>query len=380
MKVEDIMLRNVNRGLIGLFLLGLLGSFGSVVSPVLPVYAEKLGASYMEVGFFFSAYSLTWTFLQLYTGYLSDRFGKKKFTVLGLLIYGLFLLLCGLSQNFLQLVIFRVFQGIGLGLFGPAALGLVAQMKKKGKSFALYRTASGLGFMVGPIIGGILGSVNVTYPFFVGGFLSLLAIPSVFLMYEEKRFEYGEKFGFSASLRGMIFTRKIILMCIAAFMVELTFASLDLIIPLFGSAVGFSAASIGIIISSYFIAFTLLQIPIGVVSERVNRKFLIIFCTSTGALPFIVLSFSNNAVAWSLAAGALGVTIGTVFIQSSAYIAELAPKGKESLYMAFFDSIIDYSFVVMPPIATYAYSYTPTAPFILCAILLIIAATIFTKT
>jgi DHA1 family multidrug resistance protein-like MFS transporter len=179
--------RNVNRSLIGLFLLGLLGSFGSVVSPVLPVYAEKLGASYMEVGLFFSAYSFTWAFLQLYMGYLSDRFGRKKFIVMGLFIYGLFLIFCGLSQNFLQLVIFRVFQGVGLGLFGPAALGLVAQVKEKGKGFAFYRTASGLGFMVGPIIGGIMGSINVTYPFFIGGFLPLLAIPSVFLMYEKEK-------------------------------------------------------------------------------------------------------------------------------------------------------------------------------------------------
>ena len=98
-----------------------------------------------------------------------------------------------------------------------------------------------------------------------------------------------------------------------------------------------------------------------------------------GALPFLVFSFSTDAIAWSLASGALGVTVGTVFVQSSTYVAELAPEDKKSLYMAFFDSIIDYSFVIMPPIATYAYTYTPQAPFILCAFLLVIAAIIFTK-
>lgn len=81
------------RSFFGLFLLGFLGSFGSVVSPVLPKYAEQLGASYMEIGLFFSAYSLTWTSLQLYTGYLSDRYGRKRFVMLGLSIYGLSLIL-----------------------------------------------------------------------------------------------------------------------------------------------------------------------------------------------------------------------------------------------------------------------------------------------
>jgi MFS family permease len=103
------------QSIFGLFLLGLLGSFGSVVSPILPQYAERLGASYMEMGLFFSAYSFTWAFLQLYTGYLSDKYGRRRFVMLGLFIYGLSLILIGFSQNFMQLIIFRVFKVWGLG-------------------------------------------------------------------------------------------------------------------------------------------------------------------------------------------------------------------------------------------------------------------------
>ncbi|MEM3005341.1 MAG: MFS transporter, partial [Candidatus Bathyarchaeia archaeon] len=159
------------RSYLGLFLLGLLSSFGSVVSPVLPQYAEHLGASYGEIGLFFSAYSLTWSFLQLYTGYLSDRYGRKRFAMLGLSIYGFSLTLMGSSQNFMQLIIFRVLQGVGLGVFGPSSLGLVAQLKGRGKSFALYRTSNSLGSMLGPVIGGIIGRVNLSYPFYIGGLL-----------------------------------------------------------------------------------------------------------------------------------------------------------------------------------------------------------------
>lgn len=206
----------------------------------------------------------------------------------------------------------------------------------------------------------------------------MLAVPSVFLVYEGERHERGRE-KFLASLRGMVLTEKIIFICLATFMAELAFASLDLIIPLFGSARGLSPASIGIILSSYFIGFSLSQIPIGIVSEKINKKALIISCSFAGALPFILLSHFLGVVAMSLALGALGVTLGTVFVQSSALIAEIAPEDKKSLYMAFFDSIIDYSFVIMPPIATYAFTYAPTTPFILCAFLMIIAGIIFMK-
>ena len=298
--------------------------------------------------------------------------------MLGLSIYGLSLILVGFSQNFMQLIIFRVLQGVGLGLFGPAVLGLVAQVRKKGRGFAFYRTANSLGNMLGPTIGGIVGSINLVYPFFAGGLLALSAISSVILVYGGEG--YGERReGFLASLKGMVLTKKLSLICLATFTAELAFASLNPIIPLFASSRGLSPINIGIILSSYFIAFTLFQIPIGILSEKIDKKFLIGLCSFSGALPFILLSHFHDVVAMSLAMGALGITLGTVFVQSSAYIAEIAPEDKKGLYMAFFDSIIDYSFIVMPPIATYAFTYATATPFILCAFLMIIAGIIFMK-
>jgi MFS family permease len=137
----------------------------------------------------------------------------------------------------MQLVIFRVIQGVGLGLFGPAALCLVAQVREKGKGFALCRTANSLGLLLGPIIGGMLGSINLVYPFYLGGFLSLLAIPSVFLIPKGEKL-YRRRGKFLASLKGMVLTKKVVLICLAALMIELVFASFDPIIPvLFSSRV-----------------------------------------------------------------------------------------------------------------------------------------------
>jgi MFS family permease len=120
------------------FLTGL--SF-AVVAPVLPLYVESFGVSYEVLGLFFSAYSLTWGLLQLYTGYLSDRYGRRRLALMGLAIYSLSALGCAEARSFPQLLVFRIIQGVGLGLFGPAVLGLVAGMKRQGQAFALYRTA-----------------------------------------------------------------------------------------------------------------------------------------------------------------------------------------------------------------------------------------------
>jgi MFS family permease len=345
-----------------------------VVSPVLPQYVERYGSSYIEIGYFFTAYSLTWALLQLYTGYLSDRYGKKRFAFLGLLIYAVFAFLLGFAQTFVQLITFRVLQGIGLGFFGPAALGLAAQFEEKGKSLAFYRTANGIGIIAGPILGGIAGTFSLSYPFFLCGLFSLAAISSLGYLIEEKA---PERTGFSQSMKGMISNRGILLVCLATFLVELCFAALDILIPLVGSSLGFSSFLIGIVLSSYFLTFTLLQVPIGLFSEKVERRKLLVLASLGGAFPFLVLYFSRSVLEMVLAMGLLGVALGAVFVQASAMVAELSPKGKESMYMAFFDAIIDFTFPVTPIIVTFLATVELKMPFLLLTSLMVSASMVF---
>jgi len=66
------------KGAIGLSVLGFIPALGlGVVHPTLPLYVEGFGVSYATLGAFFSAYSFTWAILGLYTGHLSDRYGRR---------------------------------------------------------------------------------------------------------------------------------------------------------------------------------------------------------------------------------------------------------------------------------------------------------------
>jgi len=83
------------------------------------------------MGLLFSAYSLTWAALQIYTGYLADRFGRKRVALIGFAFYSVFALLNYTARSFTQLLLFRILQGVGLGLLGPSVLGLVAGFEEK---------------------------------------------------------------------------------------------------------------------------------------------------------------------------------------------------------------------------------------------------------
>ncbi|MFQ6057363.1 MAG: MFS transporter [Anaerolineae bacterium] len=365
--------------LLGLAILGFISTFGLfVVSPTLPLYVERFGISYAGIGAFFSAYSFTWAALQLYTGHLADRYGRKRFVLAGLVIYGLFAMACGLAQNFGQLLAFRLLQGVGLGLFGPAMLGLAAGFEEKGKVFAFYRSAQTAGIVLAPTVGGYVGRANLAYPFFVSAAAAALALTAIPFLQEGPRGGEAEA-GFLAALRVALSRRGFVLLCLATFLAELGYVALGIAVPLVGGEFGFTTDIIGWILAAYYVVFTLTQVPIGFLSERVNRRRLIIACALLASLAYLWLFAASAPWAMALGLGLLGVGVGAVFVQATAWAAEMAPVEAKSLYMATFDGVIDFSFVVMPLIVGAVALWRVQLPFLLCGLLLLASAAVFVQ-
>ena len=229
--------------------------------------------------------------------------------------------------------------------------------------------------MVGPILGGIAAEFGFSYAFFLSGLLSMAAIIPLQYLREQEAEVAG--INFIRSMREMLLGRNILLICLAAFLAELCFAALDIVIPLVGDSLGFSSLLTGSILASYFMAFTVMQFPIGILSERVERRKLVALAAFCGAIPFALLYFSNNPIAMSVGMSFLGVILGAVFVQSGAMVAEFSPRGKESLHMAFFDSVIDFSFPVMPPFVTFLATLGLKMPFLLLTGLILFSGITF---
>jgi DHA1 family multidrug resistance protein-like MFS transporter len=365
--------------LLGLAILGFISTFGlSVVSPTLPLYVERFGVSYAGIGAFFSAYSFTWAVLQLYTGHLADRYGCKRFVLAGLLIYGLFAVACGLALSFGQLLAFRLLQGVGLGLFGPAMLGLAAGFEEKGKVFAFYRSAQTAGTVLAPTVGGYVGRADLAYPFFISAAAAALALITIPFLRGERR-GGGMGASFLAALKVALSRRGFMLLCLATFLAEMGYVALGITVPLVGGEYDFATETIGLIMAAYYVVFTLTQVPIGFLSEHVKRRGLVIACALLASLAYFWLFAASTPWAMALGLGLLGVGVGTIFVQATAWAAEMAPVEAKSLYMATFDGIIDLSFVIMPLIVGAVALQGVQLPFLLCGLLLPVSAAVFVQ-
>ncbi len=364
------------RALLALALVGFLSGFSfSVVHPVLPLYVESLGVSYEQVGLLFSAYSFTWVVLQVYTGYLADRLGRKRVALLGLAIYAAFAALNYVAQSFGQLFIFRILQGLGLGLLGPSILGLAAGFEEKGKSFALYRVGHGAGGIVGPIAGGFLGGFSLRQPFLLCAVAAGLCGAVVAAMTESRPATTEEHF---FGVVAVLFRKRaFLLICAAGFLAELGYASFSIAVPLAGKEMALSSAQVGVVLSSYSLSFTLLQVPVAMCAERTGRQRLLVGAAFLSALFFLGLYVARTFLLMVFLMTLLGMTLGAIFVQSTALVAEVVAEERRAMCLAFFDSVIDLSFVVMPLVVGFAAGYGEALPFLVCVPLLAGAGVLF---
>jgi len=151
----------------------------SIVNVALTNMAGTLGASIDEVGWVATGYILATVVIMPLNGWLTARFGRKNYYAACIAIFTLASFLCGTATNVWQLVLYRVLQGLGGGALQPTAQAILFESyppEKRSGAMAIF----GLGAMVGPAIGPVLGGViidNFSWPliFFINLPIGILA-------------------------------------------------------------------------------------------------------------------------------------------------------------------------------------------------------------
>ena len=148
--------------------------FGIII-PNLAYYAKDTGATTTEIAILMSIYSGMQLLFAPIWGRLSDKHGRKPMILLGLLGNAAALIGFGLVKDYVYLLTARGAAGIASAAVLPSVMAYVADIttsEERGSGMGLMGAAMGLGFILGPAIGGVLGSHDI--PFFVAGGLSIL--------------------------------------------------------------------------------------------------------------------------------------------------------------------------------------------------------------
>jgi EmrB/QacA subfamily drug resistance transporter len=132
---------------------------GSIINVALPAIQRELGGGLAAQQWVVDAYLLTLGSFILIAGSLSDLLGRKKILTLGLVGFGLASLLCAVAPNSNALIIFRALQGVAGALLVPSSLAIIISTffgPAQGKAIGTWTAWTGISFIIGPLLGGIL--------------------------------------------------------------------------------------------------------------------------------------------------------------------------------------------------------------------------------
>lgn len=131
----------------------------SIVNVALQTIRTSLNANEATLSWVISGYALAFGLLLIPAGRFGDRFGHKGIFIVGVAVFTLASVWCGLAQSSTELVIARVVQGVGGGIYVPAVASLIQLMfppRVRGRAFGVMGAVIGISTALGPLIGGLL--------------------------------------------------------------------------------------------------------------------------------------------------------------------------------------------------------------------------------
>ncbi|GAB3613173.1 efflux MFS transporter permease [Humibacter ginsengisoli] len=160
-----------------------------VVSTALTAIQRNLGSSLEGLEWTLNAYTLSFAVLLMTAATLGDRFGRRRMFAAGLALFAVSSAICALSPSVGVLIAARVIQGVGAATIMPMALALLNGAfppDRRGWALGIFGSVTGLGAVLGPIVGGLLTrGLGWPWIFWINVPIALLMIPLLYVKVQE---------------------------------------------------------------------------------------------------------------------------------------------------------------------------------------------------
>jgi EmrB/QacA subfamily drug resistance transporter len=162
---------------VGLFMIML---DNTVVNVALPSIERDLHITISQLEWVVTAYALVFAALLITGGKLADLLGRRRIFVVGLAVFTLSSLACGLAPSASFLIGARAVQGIGAALMSPATLSIISATfppKERGQAIGIWAGVSALALAIGPLVGGVIvDNIGWNWIFFINVPVGVLGI------------------------------------------------------------------------------------------------------------------------------------------------------------------------------------------------------------
>jgi DHA1 family tetracycline resistance protein-like MFS transporter len=350
--------------------------FGIVV-PILGRYAERFGASGFEVGLLFATFSLAQMVFAPLLGRLSDRIGRKPVIVLSLVGTAIGSVVTGAAGALWVLFLGRALDGAS-GASVAVAQGAVidiAPPEQRARLIGLLGAAFGVGFVLGPALGGLAALGGPHVPFYVAGAIAGINAIAAYIRLPETKPQTSvsqEK----SNNRGSSLTPALRRMAIVLFIGTVSFAGFEATFSLFGQK-RFSLTEGSNAMLFLFVGLVMVVVQgmlIGPLTEKLGSRSLMRIGLAAISLGFVGMAYTYSWAPLFVVLFLVAVGQGVFGPSSGALVAELAPEEKRGEALGYQQSAGALGRVAGPVLGGVLFDAAGTgAPYLFGAALMLIA-------
>lgn len=338
----------------------LINRAGTMVLPFIALYANQiLKTSKADSGLVLAVYGIGAFITAPFAGKLSDKIGTMKTMKISLVCTGSFLFLYSFITDFYMFLALTFIWAILSEAFRPASLSFISSeitSDRRKTAFALNRLAINLGMSIGPVIGGILSTINFHLLFYVDGITSLSAAAFLILSPWEKHDSTEtaiDEHTFSQEKVNVFKDKRLFYFLLALIPVEIVFFQHVGALPLFiVSDLGFSNAVFGLLTAVNTVLIIFVEVPLNDSMRNWDDKKALALGALLSGIGFGLMAFTDSIppIVLLIVVWTFGEMI--FFPSSGEYVAKIAPEKQRGEYMGYFQMSFSFAFMVGPWLGT----------------------------
>ena len=333
--------------------------FGMVI-PVMALYAERLGAPSSQTGWLMASYSLMQFAFAPVWGRLSDRYGRRPLLLLSIAMTSLAFLAYALAPTFGWLVASRFFAGAATANIGlaQAYVADVTRPEERARGMGLIGAAFGMGFVLGPAIGGLLSGISLAMPGFVAaGLAAVNGVAAWFVLPEPQNRIVAERKRRLGALVEELSKPGIRRLIVIYLLVVFAFSGMESTFALLSEhRYGLTARTVGGIFAFIGVIIAIVQgLLIGPLNRRFGERALLVAGLVLQAVGLVALPFAPGLPGLFLACVPLAAGSGLSTPALSSLLSRSARADSQGGTLGVGQSASALGRVAGPPTATFVF-------------------------
>lgn len=331
----------MNRRQFGLLMALCNGVSWGLVIPSFPLFLDSLEASIAMIGAIAASRTFPQFLLRVPFAAISDRLrgGRKPFLLAGLFIQILPPFLFVLVSNAYQVLGIFLIDGVAEAAFWPSIFAHMSELgtpKKSGEAMGALTFGWGSGFTIGTaLVGFLLSNWGFIGAYLTAGSVGSFAIPFFLLTFEKVKkkpnlvektsrlFENPMK-----SFKILISNPNILFAVFSGMLDAALMATVQTFLPLYALRVGLNEIQIGGLFTMNSLVSSIVRYPVGRLSDRINRKGMLVLGTALSAVVVLLVPFTSNFYTLAVLLALAGLGSGAALPTRLAFMLDAAPHQK----------------------------------------------------